>query len=81
MKKPTLRELFESVDNVRESYIPESWKDSFNEFMHGQGCLVEDKLDGSGEKECVYFYSDFRMWYFLNRKEIERDLKIDDIIN
>lgn len=82
MKKiPTLKELFDANVDVRDSYIPEHWKPSFEKFIDGQTCIMEDKLDGSGEKEFVYFASDFRRWYYRNQVAIERELKIDKITN
>ena len=78
---PTLKELFDANVDVRDSFIPEHWRSSFDKFMLGQGCLVDDKLDGSGEKEFVYFAYDFRRWYWQNQVAIERELKINKIID
>lgn len=76
----TLKEIYDSNKDVRESQIPEDWRESFNKFMFGSTCLAEYNEDGS-IKEFVYYSGDFRMWYNQNKKEIERDLKINDIIN
>jgi hypothetical protein len=73
----TLKELYEANIDVRDSQIPNDWKESFNQFIFGQGCYMLDKLDLSGEKEFVYYACDFRAWYFQNQKSIERDIKID----
>ena len=78
---PTLKELFDANVDVRDSFIPEHWRESFDKFMYGQGCLMEDKLDGSGEKEFVYFSCDFRRWYYQNQLAIEREIKIKSIID
>ena len=76
-----LKELFDANVDVRDSYIPENWKLSFNDFMFGSTCYMEEKLDGSGDKEFVYYSHDFRNWYFRNKVAIERDLKISGIID
>lgn len=75
----TLKEIYDSNKDVRESQIPEDWRESFNKFMLGSTCLAEYNEDGS-IKEFVYFSLDFRMWYNQNKKEIERDLKINEVI-
>lgn len=72
-----LKELNDANIDVRNSQIPDNWKESFNQFIIGQGCYMLDKLDLSGEKEFVYFACDFRAWYFQNQKAIEREIKID----
>jgi hypothetical protein len=71
MKK--LREIYESGENVNESQIPEKWKKSFNLFMLGQTCLIAND-------EFIFYSSDFRRWYNINKLEIERDEKINSII-
>ena len=76
----TLKEIYESGKDVRASQIPEEWKESFNQFMFGSTCLAEYNEDGS-IKEFVYYSHDFRMWYNRNKKQIERDNKINKIIN
>lgn len=75
----TLKEIYDSNKDVRESQIPEDWRESFNKFMFGSTCLAEYNEDGS-IKEFVYYSHDFRMWYNQNKKEIERDLKINEVI-
>ena len=80
MKTPNLKEIYDAKIDVRESYIPEEWKKSFLDFMMGSTCYMEEKLDGSGEKEFVYYSQDFRGWYHRNQKAIERSIKIDDIL-
>lgn len=71
----TLKELYNANIDVRESQIPNDWKESFFRFIIGSTCLVEIKDDGS--QEFVYYAMDFRAWYHQNQKEIERDIKID----
>lgn len=75
----TLKEIYESGKDVKESDIPEEWKDSFNKFMFGSTCLADLNEDGS-IKEFIYYSHDFRQWYNKNKKAIERDEKINKII-
>jgi len=75
----TLKEIYDSGKDVRESQIPEFWRESFNQFMFGSTCQAETNEDGS-IKELIYYSHDFRGWYHQNQKEIERDLKINQII-
>jgi hypothetical protein len=75
----TLKEIYESGKDVRESQIPEFWRESFNQFMFGSTCQAETNEDGT-VKEFIYYSQDFRGWYHQNQKEIERDLKINQII-
>jgi len=73
----TLQQLYYSNRNVRDSEIPDEWKESFYKFMNGQ-THTSDIFDG--KEEYVYYASDFRRWYFNNRTAIERDIKISEII-
>ena len=75
----TLKELYESGKDVKESQIPKEWKESFNKFMFGSTCLADLNEDGS-IKEFIYYSNDFRGWYNKNKKAIERDEKINKII-
>lgn len=79
-----LKELYDRNTNVKESEIPKEWKESFNRFMFGQTCLLyrfaDTNTDGS-VKEFIYYSHDFRRWYQMNQSQIERDLKINNIIN
>ncbi len=74
----TLRELYDANIDIRESQIPEEWKDSFNKFIFGSTCQAEVDEDGK-VKEFIYYACDFRGWYFQNKEAIERDIKIDEI--
>jgi len=78
MNKPNLKEIYESGIDVRDSYIPNNWKDSFNEFILGQACYMTD--DFNGGQEFCYYSCDFRKWYHQNKLAIERDIKIDKVI-
>ena len=75
----TLKEIYESGKDVKESQIPKEWKESFNKFMFGSTCLADLNKDGS-IKEFIYYSHDFRQWYNKNKKVIERDEKINKII-
>ena len=74
-----LKEVFESKKDVRDSDIPNEWKESFNQFMMGQACQVETNEDGS-IKEFIYYFHDFSRWYYMNQQTIERDIKINDVL-
>jgi len=74
-----LKEVFESKRDVRDSDIPNEWKESFNQFMMGQTCQAETNEDGS-IKEFIYYFHDFSRWYYMNQKVIERDIKINDVL-
>ena len=75
-----LKELFEAKRDIRESEIPEIWKESFNQFMFGQTCCAEYEEDGKTIKEFIYYACDFRIWYNQNRVSIERDINIEDTL-
>ena len=72
---PTLKELYESNKDIKESDIPVKWKESFLDFMMGQS-YYKDQITN----ESMYYSFDFGRWYYQNRIQIERDIKIDDII-
>lgn len=74
-----LKELYESGNDIKDSDIPEIWKKSFNEFIMCQTCQVESDEDGKFI-QFIYYACDFRVWYFKNKQAIERDIKIDNII-
>ena len=75
-----LKEVFESKRDVRDSDIPNEWKESFNQFMMGQTCQAETNEDGS-IKEFIYYFHDFSRWYYMNQQAIERDIKIEDVLD
>jgi hypothetical protein len=74
-----LKQVYEAGRDVRDSDIPQIWKESFGNFMMGQTCQAETNEDGS-VKEFIYYACDFRVWYFQNKEAIERDIKIDQVI-
>lgn len=71
----TLKELYESGVDVRESQIPNHWKKSFHEFIMGQTIYMDEITN-----ECIYHGFDFRKWYYRNRISIEREENINKII-
>lgn len=75
----TLKELYQSGKDIKESQIPNEWLDSFNKFIFGSTCLADLDEDGS-VKEFIYYSHDFRQWYNKNKKIIEREEKINEII-
>ena len=75
-----LKQVYESGRDVRDSDIPEMWKESFSRFMMGQTCQAETNEDGTAIKEFIYYSHDFRRWYHMNKQAIERDIKIDQVI-
>ena len=75
-----LKELYEANVDVRESQIPMEWKESFNKFIFGSTCLADVDEDGN-VIELIYYACDFRAWYFKNRVAIERDIKINNVVD
>ena len=75
-----LKQVYEAGRDVRDSDIPEIWKESFGQFMTGQTCQAEVGEDGK-VKEFIYYSHDFRMWYNMNQQAIERDIKIEDVLD
>ena len=73
-----LRQVYAEGRDVRDSDIPQEWKESWNQFIMGQTCQAETNEDGT-VKEFIYYSHDFRRWYHMNQKAIERDIKIDQI--
>jgi hypothetical protein len=61
-------------ETIPDSLIPEEWKKSFDKFMFGQTCLINEE---NGQFET--YPQDFLIWYWKNEKEINRNVKIDDI--
>jgi len=73
-----LKEIYEAKIDVRDSQIPDKWKESFNKFIFGSACYADVDEDGN-VKDFIYYGSDFRTWYFRNKEAIERDIKIDEL--
>lgn len=74
-----LKELYESKVDVKDSQIPEEWKESFNQFIFGQTCQAEMNEDGT-VKDFIYYSHDFRFWYHQNQEAIEREIKIENVL-
>lgn len=70
----TLKELYTSRKNVRYCDIPEDWLGNFRSFMYGQTITKEDG-------EFVAYFHDFVRWYNMNKQSIERDEKINDVLD
>ena len=70
----SLKELYESKKNVRYCDIPEDWIERFRSFMYGQTITKE-------EGEFVAYHHDFTRWYQMNKQSIEREEKINDILD
>lgn len=75
-----LKQVYEAERDVRDSDIPKEWKESFNQFMMGQTCQAETNEDGS-IKEFIYYFHDFSRWYYMNQQAIERDIKIEGVLD
>lgn len=75
-----LKELYDSNRDIKESEIPKEWKASLDKFMFGKTCLADTDENGN-IKEFIYYSHDFRRWYRINQTQIERDLKINKVIN
>jgi len=75
-----LKKIYEEGRDIKDSEIPELWKDSFNHFMFGQTCQVEYGEDGKTIKNFIYYASDFAYWYRMNEKAILRDIKINETL-
>jgi hypothetical protein len=73
-----LKQVYAEGRDVRDSDIPQIWKESWNQFIMGQTCQAETNEDGT-VKEFIYYSHDFRRWYHMNQQAIERDIKIDQI--
>jgi hypothetical protein len=76
----TLKEIYNSNEDVRKSDIPQFWLENFLNFMMGS-TITADFDDDGNIIEYVYYSHDFRMWYRLNELEIERDSKINNILD
>lgn len=46
----TLKEIYDSKENVIESQIPEDCKESFNQFIFSSTCLVDFDEDGKAKE-------------------------------
>jgi len=76
----TLKEIYELGQDIKDSDFPVEWKPLFMEFMYGQAYTVSIDNE-TGKQENLYYSQDFRRWYQINRKCIERENKIEQVIN
>ncbi len=76
----TLKQIYDEDRDIRASEIPLDWRPSFDNFIFGSTCLADTDENGA-VKDFVYYASDFRRWYRMNREAIERDIKIDEAMN
>jgi hypothetical protein len=70
----SLTELYNLKKDVLFDSISEDWKDSFNKFMFGQTCTINEN------EKLIAYYQDFALWYRINKAAIEREIKIDNAI-
>jgi hypothetical protein len=69
-----IKTLIEGKKDIRFIDIPIQWQDNFNKFMFGQTYYKDD--DGNS----IMYYDDFMRWYWINQVAIDREIKIDNII-
>lgn len=69
-----IKELIEGRKDIRFIDIPLEWQDSFRTFMFGQTYYCDD--DGNS----MMYIHDFMRWYWINQVAIDREIKIDNII-
>lgn len=69
-----IKALIESKKDIRFIDIPIQWQDSFRTFMFGQTYYCDDE----GNK--MMYIHDFIRWYCINQVAIDREVKIDNII-
>jgi hypothetical protein len=74
MSYPKLDEIVEMNCDVPDKWIPDYWKESFYRLMKGSTVRIE-------MGEIIYYKLDFLSWYYLNKKEINRWSKINEIEN
>lgn len=65
-------ELLERKQDVLGSEIPKEWEKSFLQFMMGQTCTMKNG-------EFLYYYEDFKWWFYENEKQIRRLHKIEKL--
>lgn len=75
-----LTEIYKANRDIRESEIPDKWKESFDQFITGNTCSAELNEDGT-LKEYIYYATDFRRWYLINQIAIERDIAMEFILD
>ena len=74
-----LVQIYAEGGDIKDSEIPDEWRESWNKFIMGQTCMIETNEEGV--RETVYYSHDFRKWYHMNQTAIERDSRINDILD
>ncbi|NBP58803.1 hypothetical protein EBU71_20115 [bacterium] len=74
-----LVQIYAEGRDIKDSEIPDEWRESWNKFIMGQTCMIETNEEGV--RETVYYSHDFRKWYHMNQTAIERDSRINDILD
>jgi hypothetical protein len=70
-----ISKLVNDKKDVKFNDIPLEWRDSFDRFMFGSTFYRDD------ENNDVAYYHDFIRWYYENQKELNREIKINDILD
>lgn len=70
-----ISKLVSDRKDVKFNDIPLEWKDSFDRFMFGS------TIYGDDEGNYIAYYHDFIRWYYENQKELDREIKIDNILD
>jgi hypothetical protein len=70
-----MKNLIESKKDIKISDIPIEWLYSFNKFMFGQSYYINNNGDR------MVFYNDFIKWYRINKVSIDREIKINNILD
>jgi hypothetical protein len=73
--KMNISKLVNDKKDVKFNDIPLEWRDSFNSYMFGS-TIYSDNQGNS-----IAYYNDFIRWYYENQKELDREIKINDILD
>ena len=71
----SISELVKNKKDVKFNDIPLEWRDSFDMFMFGSTFYRDD------EGYDIAYYHDFIRWYYENQKELDREIKINNILD
>jgi len=70
-----ISKLVNDKKDVKFNDIPLDWRDSFQKFMFGSTIYSDD------EGNYIVYYHDFIKWYYENKKELDREIKINNILD
>lgn len=70
----SINKLLSDKKDVKFSDIPLEWQDSFRKFMFGS------TIYGDENGNHMAYYHDFVGWYMNNKREIDREIKINNIL-